>query len=757
MEVPEVDPSHYLQFNATAEDESSADIVIAFPFSESGEEDENEAKRRDMLARFTKAGLHYTTKLSEDKDEVFVIMDAPERRLMEAAEVGFLELRLKKQWDLPYAAFTFDRKDDFIHEREVEGKVFSTRDRQTLLMQIIQSGDFDSVEEMQPTFRDNQNWVNKYGTPKLPTCGLDLDAAISEGIIIGFWAMHGVNRRPMLLKEWGYSFFKTQPLDMINEYFNSKTALYFGFIGYYSMWLAGASILGVLVTIYSYGFEAPKHQSDNRWTMVYAFVMAFWGTLFLEYWTRYNAELAYRWSVIDLAREARERADFKRGCDDITRSGFYTHDGHFIPYGEDIDPHASECAKAMCCGIDICGSEPLIWAPEEEVLDEKTAEELNQVHPGEQAFMDNKVRGRRQMAMGAVALFFIVSVLAILMSFLVLRLIFMKMIGVGTGALAASIAQALCTVGLNVIYKEIAICMVDYENYRTDMEWENAIIKKVFPFQFINSYFSLFYIAFLKGKIGDLYGYNDQCKNSLGEHTESCMFELSTLLLSTLLTTQIAGTIAEALLPYFQYRAMLALEQAKAGDKELSTMTKEAKLVPCHPLDAFNDYNKMVLQFGYVSMFVAAFPLAPVCALLNNVLEIRTDAIKRLLSMQRPAPSQRAETIGEWMVVLEFMSMAAVATNVGVLCFTSDHLATAFKLSNSERVWAFIILEHVVVLIKLIIAYTIDDRPEWVSLRLARDEYMASAREEIIAKEQDEALLAAQESLLKDDGLRKRK
>ena len=56
--------------------------------------------------------------------------------------------------------------------------------------------------------------------------------------------------------------------------------------------------------------------------------------------------------------------------------------------------------------------------------------------------MDNSTRFNRQLGMGAVALLFIGGVLAILMSFLVLRLVFMKMIGVGTGAMAASIAQA---------------------------------------------------------------------------------------------------------------------------------------------------------------------------------------------------------------------------------------------------------------------------------------------------------------------------
>merc|ERR1711907_308372 len=102
----------------------------------------------------------------------------------------------------------------------------------------------------------------------------------------------------------------------------------------------------------------------------------------------------------------------------------------------------------------------------------------------------------------------------------------------------ASTLQALCTVALNVVYKEIAQVMVNLENHRTDEEWENAIINKVFIFQFINSYFSLFYIAFLKGKIGPLWGNNDVCKRANGEPADNCMEELSTLLLSTLLTTQ---------------------------------------------------------------------------------------------------------------------------------------------------------------------------------------------------------------------------
>ena len=41
---------------------------------------------------------------------------------------------------------------------------------------------------------------------------------------------------------------------------------------------------------------------------------------------------------------------------------------------------------------------------------------------------------------------------------------------------------------------------VSPENHRTDTTYENSLILKTALFQFINSFFTLFYIAFIKGK-----------------------------------------------------------------------------------------------------------------------------------------------------------------------------------------------------------------------------------------------------------------
>ena len=52
---------------------------------------------------------------------------------------------------------------------------------------------------------------------------------------------------------------------------------------------------------------------------------------------------------------------------------------------------------------------------------------------------------------------------------------------------------------LNVIYRKVAKRLTEWENHRTQSEFEHSLIVKNFIFQFVNSYISLFYIAFVKG------------------------------------------------------------------------------------------------------------------------------------------------------------------------------------------------------------------------------------------------------------------
>ena len=58
-----------------------------------------------------------------------------------------------------------------------------------------------------------------------------------------------------------------------------------------------------------------------------------------------------------------------------------------------------------------------------------------------------------------------------------------------------------------------------------------------------------------------------------------------------------------------------------------------------------------VIQYGFVTIFVAAFPLAPLFAAINNVIEIRLDAYKYVTQNRRPV-AQRDQDIGNVTVSL---------------------------------------------------------------------------------------------------------
>ena len=73
-------------------------------------------------------------------------------------------------------------------------------------------------------------------------------------------------------------------------------------------------------------------------------------------------------------------------------------------------------------------------------------------------------------------------------------------------------------------------------------------------------------------------------------------------------------------------------------------------------------------------MFVAAFPLAPLFALLSGIVEIRVDAINFIRDQRRPSP-RMAEDIGAWYNILDGLSAFSVLVNAFVIAFTSDFIA----------------------------------------------------------------------------------
>lgn len=90
-----------------------------------------------------------------------------------------------------------------------------------------------------------------------------------------------------------------------------------------------------------------------------------------------------------------------------------------------------------------------------------------------------------------------------------------------------------------------------------------------------------------------------------------------------------------------------------------------------------------MLQYGFVSIFVAAFPLAPMFALLNNVLEMRLDA-RKILNLHRRPVAQRVKDIGVWYNILDCLGKLSVVTNVSEFKFSSSVKIIQKRLINNS-------------------------------------------------------------------------
>lgn len=179
----------------------------------------------------------------------------------------------------------------------------------------------------------------------------------------------------------------------------------------------------------------------------------------------------------------------------------------------------------------------------------------------------------------------------------------------------------------------------------------------------------------------------------------------------------------------------------------------EASLPPYNP---FEDTEEVLLLFGF-SLFAAAFPLAPAIALLVLGLEMWVDK-RKALSVQRPMPTRRA-SLGVYNTAFSALEMLAIASNVAIAYVlwtqkpsrsggsTGTAMAEGKPVAGESEpadrdataklhavLW-FVLLEHAIAGVKVIIDKALPDVPEEVRL--------AARRQRQRVGEQTEAALAA--------------
>jgi len=92
------------------------------------------------------------------------------------------------------------------------------------------------------------------------------------------------------------------------------------------------------------------------------------------------------------------------------------------------------------------------------------------------------------------------------------------------------------------------------------------------------------------------------------------MYQLYFAILIQMVIMQVVGNIQAIVGP--QVEKHMNLRKVRSGSK----LTWSDVLVGNDAYDTFGDFNEIVIQFGYVMFFSAAFPAAAVLSWFNNVI-----------------------------------------------------------------------------------------------------------------------------------------
>ncbi|XP_076764027.1 anoctamin 8 white walker isoform X2 [Xylocopa sonorina] len=518
---------------------------------------------------------------------------------------------------------------------------------------------------------------------------------ISAGIISQVFPLHELPALEKLQRTWVRAFLSPQPLDDICKYFGVKITMYFAWLGHYTTALIVPAAVGA---IYWIGIIGRNQAVEDVAYVLFSVFNVIWATVYLETWKRRGAELAYRWGTLDQR-------------DDLL-----------------VEPR------------------PLFTGTLE------TSPVTGRLEPTYPRWKRNMFRYFVSVPIIAACLFVVFIVM--ILSFQIQDWWDARLESRGYGFWLSYVPKVLLAVVIALMdeaYFKVAVWLNDMENYRLDTEYENHLIYKVALFQFVNSFLSLFYIAFylqdqerLKEQLAALL----IARQVIGNLKESAVPYLIEQLRLARLSFELFGALSpsEARPPPGEVDEEKSKEPDDKGERPDNSKAKQPRNVSQaelesslyrvgHPTNsllsdvtfkydgAFSEHLEMLSQLGYVCLFSSAFPLAAMAALLGNLLELRGDAFKLCFVLQRPF-GRRVSNIGTWQNAMEAMGLVAILVNCALIGLSGQVQRMFPEMSATQTILLIVALEHIMLGIRFIIICAIPDIPQWVATEMAKVEFL---------------------------------
>lgn len=495
------------------------------------------------------------------------------------------------------------------------------------------------------------------------------------------------------IQKWSKKQFLEQgDIDEIRNKFGESVGLYFAFLRSYSTFIVFPAALGFAAWLLL-----------GQFSYTYALGCGLWSVVFFEYWKKKEVDLAVQWGVRGVSAIEHQRPGFQWEFE--TEDPITGEPRKVYPYTKRLRTQLLQIPFALASILVLGGL--VVFCNSLEIF-------INEVYDGP----------------------------------------FKQYL-----AFVPTIFLVVLTPTFSSVLMRAATVLTDRENYETIDAYNAALVQKQFVLNFFTSYMALLFTTFVYIPFGetlvpilDIWTRTAQAVASVGGKTLSTQQfhinpqRIASQMFYLTVTAQIVNFATEVIVPYLTHKAVVKAhelhvrgpgpqEQDDADEAEFLKRVREE----CHldDYDVTADYREMVMQYGYLALFSVAWPLAGCCFLVNNIVELRSDALKIAISCKRPIP-WRADSIGPWLTALGFLSWLGSITS-GAIVYLCSHRSqhgpeAAGKSTTTSQLTAWgglvsiVLAEHLYLLVQLAVRFVMKKMDSPGLQRERRERYLMKRR-----------------------------
>jgi ABC-type multidrug transport system fused ATPase/permease subunit len=732
-----------------------------------------------------------------DKKYVMIKLRCPKDRLQDVAEVLRLGLRTKDGW---YEPFTEESRAQFLPSGDawidpLTSSLFRSSDRQTVIDFITQSRFRDSGAELgQSTKLGKQiemrvplhmhatleslfncwvtywhpvNWQGRDGQSMSVVRGRanpndevrqilsdsqSINLSFSNATIpTGNFDQDGGSKSseepptPGMFKRYVVGAFH-QPLDSIQQYYGEGVAFYFAWQQHLSYHLIFLSVCGFIVFL----CQLITGNWDHPTRPYFSVVVMIWSFLVMVNWKKRQTFLAHRWGTLHYKEE------------EITRPQFHG-DYQLCPETNEWTVQYPRWKRWLKYSISV----PLVIFFTFGVLLATLMLYANRDISLNRYFTDGS-EGVLSLHISVASIWQNVNVPinADQLTGDKLRDPFFWLIVLGFPSLIGLLLPLS-----NYIIMTFSVFLNDFENYRTQSQYQNHLIVKVFAFQFVCYFVTLYYYSFLT-----------TTTDRSAAATENSILRVASNLLTYITVSHWWNLLLTIFFPLLYHRWRLFVHRRNLTDEVRKLDRQEADLDRGDPMqckkmqntrillaqanselweevmlpeyDSFHEYMYMVVQFGFVTCFSVVLPITPLICLFNHLISMRLDAYKLCRGRRRP-PVVKAGGIGVWEHVLHTLTVVGVVTNCALMAFTSELFRDLEDTLGGMLALVIVCVgwEHTMLFIKYILQSASTSVPKSVADSLKRERHEKSQqRTKYVRAKKEKRSLSHSGSYDKKDG-----